>query len=326
MDIREQCLYQADCLVFLERLEDSRAMLVYLDPPLAPPDEGSQGHLMFMSRVIQQATRVLDPRGSLFAHVEPRLAGEIRLLLNGVFGRSNYREEYVWLRSGSGHTATHEVIVRYSKTERFVRNEILVPLSEDDIRSVYREGDERRLYRLTDMMIPFPLPSQQFTWRGYTPAPGRGWRYSMEGLDEMAKEGRIQLSRSGGAPRLKRYLDESAGVPIGSVWSDLSNLEDIDIRTYKYPGQEPVAVLERIIKLGSNPGDLILDPFCGAGTTLVASQTLGRRWIGCDVDASAVEKTVLRLKQSHGLSEEIDYSVVHEDSLKTGLQPINKFY
>ena len=124
----------------------------------------------------------------------------------------------------------------------------------------------------------------------------RYWRYSKRRMEELHKEGRIVQAAQDSVPRIKRYLDEMPGIPLQSIWRDINSVQSQALEREGFPTQKPEALLERFIKLGSNPGDLVLDCFVGSGTTAAVTQKLGRRWIGCDINKGAIQTTVKRLE------------------------------
>ena len=127
----------------------------------------------------------------------------------------------------------------------------------------------------------------------------RHWRYSRENMDRLIKEGRIIQPKPGGVPRYKRYLDEMPGVPCSDSWDDIRPLNSQAQERLGYPTQKPQALLERIISASSNEGDIILDPFCGCGTTVHAAQALDRKWIGIDVTHLAIGLIEKRLRDAY---------------------------
>jgi hypothetical protein len=313
-------VYQVDCLVLLERLESERVTLAYVDAPwntmgghnLPSPAEykSSEKYLEFMSRVLQQIQRVLSASGSLYFHSEPRLTGDIRLVLDEVFGRDNFRAEFVWPRgrvySASGLRAGHDTIFLYSRSASFVYNHPLRALSDEEVRSRYHHSDESGPYSMVDLTVSIARPDQQFQWKGFVPPPGRSWRYSQEELDRLDQEGKIYRPRNG-LPKKKEYLEEHPGVEVGSIWDDISRISPRSAENLGYPGQRPPALLERIVHMGSNEGDIVLDPFCGTGPALVAAQANRRKWIGCDLSAEACSITATRLEKTFGLQRETDF-------------------
>ena len=128
----------------------------------------------------------------------------------------------------------------------------------------------------------------------------RYWRYSEARMQELIDEGRVVQRKPGAVPRYKRYLDEMPGVPLQDIWTDIPPIASQAKERIGYPTQKPIALLERIISASSNPGDVVLDPFCGCATACVAAEQLGRRWIGIDISPKAVELVNMRLRQSMG--------------------------
>jgi DNA methylase/Restriction endonuclease len=136
----------------------------------------------------------------------------------------------------------------------------------------------------------------------------RYWRYSREKMAELIKQGRVIQTRPGAVPQYKRYLDEMPGVPLQSLWADLPGINNRSKEMLGYPTQKPLALLERIISAASNPGDTVLDPFCGCGTAVEAAHKLGRKWIGIDITPLAIDVIERRLSRL-GLRRNVDYKV-----------------
>src|SRR5437763_655294 len=151
-----------------------------------------------------------------------------------------------------------------------------------------------------------------YEWKGHA-TPTMGWRYSKETMAKLDAEGRIWYPKEKSKrPRLKRYLDEMPGRLMGTVWTDIFPINSQAQERLGYPTQKPQALLERIIQASSNPGDVVLDPFCGCGTTIAAAQKLGRQWIGIDVTHLSIALQKYRLKDMFGLVEKKDYDVKGE--------------
>src|SRR5215203_1414598 len=316
-------VYQADCLALLERVQTGQVTLAYVDAPWEPESEQDQKpespieseslqeYLMFLSHVLQQTRRVLSEAGSLFFHSEPRLMGHIRLILDQVFGRDNFRTDIVWprlrARDTVGPKSEHDTILLYSRSDSFTYNRLRKPLSEEEVRSRYTLDDNRGLYRVVDLTSYGDRPYRQFEWKGTTPLPGRSWRYSEDELDRLDREGKIHRPSLGGLPKEKQYLDEYSGLEVGSVWDDIPRVLPRGSEDFRYQGQRPIALLERILRIGSNEGDLILDPFCGTGTALVAAQANGRRWLGGDLSPEACSITVSRLESTFDMRSSQDF-------------------
>jgi len=137
----------------------------------------------------------------------------------------------------------------------------------------------------------------------------RHWAYSKEKMDEMIRDGRVIQTRPGAVPQLKRYLDEMPGMPVQSLWDDLPVINNRSKEWLGYQTQKPFPLLERIVSASSNPGDLVLDPFCGCGTGIEAAAALGRRWVGIDITVLALDVVERRLGRWRGLRRGIDYEV-----------------
>ncbi len=137
----------------------------------------------------------------------------------------------------------------------------------------------------------------------------RYWRYSREKMDELIRGGRVVQTNPGSVPAYKRYLDEMPGVPIQDIWTDIKPIGAQAAERLGYPTQKPESLLERIIGASSNEGDVVLDPFCGCGTTVAVAERLKRRWIGIDITYVAVNLVQRRLRD-HFEGELSDYRVV----------------
>lgn len=332
MSITTNAIYQADCLELLERITAETASLIYIDPPRYSPEsevskdksgntnEGFRQYLNFLSQIVQQSHRILSNSGSLFFHAEPMLAGSsVRLILDQVFTRENYRTEFTWPYRNRPSIAKslvgHDVILLYSKTNEYTLNRQFRPLSKSEINMRYPNSDERGQYMLTDLTSPVPRPNLQFEWKGFNPPKTRSWRYSKETLDRLEMEGMIFHPFDKHIPKLKAYLAENRGIEIGSVWDDIPQLSPAASEHLKYPSQKPVALLVRIIQMGSNVGDVVIDPFYGSGTTLVVAQGLGRKWIGSDLSEEAFSLSVNRICKQFNLRPNTDFRSGNAETL-----------
>jgi len=262
-------------------------------------------YLAMMCPRLVELRRVLKPTGSLYLHCDPTASHYLKLLCDAVFGFDNYRNEIIWQRTSSHNDSkkwmdVHDVIFYYAKTAQFVWNPTFTEHDPDYIKGFYRHEDERGVYRLDHIIRSKsmgPRPNLAYEYKGYLPP--WGWRTVKEKLEALDKEDRIQWSNSG-RPYLKRYLAEQKGTPIKSVISDIPPVGAVAQERLGYPTQKPVALLERIIQASSNPGDVVLDPFCGCGTTIDAAEKLGRQWIGIDVTQLAISLIKNRLVDTYG--------------------------
>ena len=314
---------QGDCLDVLSATAEGSAQLVYLDPPFnsgrdwseasgAFTDtwESSDAYLEFMRARLEACARVLAPDGSLYLHVDDAECHRLRVMLDEIFGRAAFRAQIAWKRSDSQNAATRnygrvlDVILYYARPGAPFERQF-TPYAEDYIKAIYRhnDGDGRGPYKRSDVASPVPNPNTRFEWRGWPP-PAKGWSMTRETLQRLHDEGRIRYPMySDGSPdytkrpQRKQYLSEMKGKPVCNLWDDLTSIRAWNAERSDYPTQKPVALLERIVETSSRPGDLVIDPFCGSGTTLVAARRLGREWAGCDQSADAVQLAKARLAE-----------------------------
>jgi len=263
-------------------------------------------YLAMMAPRLVELHRILKPTGSLYLHCDPTASHYLRMLLDGIFGAENFRTEIVWKRTNVHNDSktwsrVSDTIFFYSKSSDFAWNPPYQKHSEDYVEAKYGNRDEKgRYFTLDNMTSPAPRPNMMYEWKGHA-SPPNGWRYSKETMAKLDGEGRIWYpDDKSKRPRLKRFLDEMPGRLIDNVWTDISPSNSQAIERLGYPTQKPQALLERIILASSNPGDMVLDPFCGCGTTIHAAQKLGRQWIGIDVTYLAINLIKRRLKDAFG--------------------------
>jgi site-specific DNA-methyltransferase (adenine-specific) len=275
-------------------------------------------YLTMMAVRLLELHRVLKPTGSLYLHCDPTASHYLKILLDAIFGAEMFRNEVTWKR-----TTTHsdsktwsrvsDTLFFYTKGNKFTWNTPRNPHSEAYIADKYSNDDgDGRLYQLDNMTSPNPRPNMMYEWKGFV-FPEKGWRYSSETMAKLDSEGRIWYPRlKNGSldttkrPRLKRYLDEMEGGVMGDIWTDISPINSQAQERLGYPTQKPLALLERILEASSNEGDIVLDPFCGCGTTIHAAQKLKRQWIGIDITHLAISLIEKRLKAAFpGITFEI---------------------
>jgi site-specific DNA-methyltransferase (adenine-specific) len=262
-------------------------------------------YLTMMANRLLELQRVLKPTGCLYLHCDPTASHYLKLVLDGVFGVENYRNEIVWQRTNvhsdsKTWSKVSDTIFFYTKGPDFTWNPIYQAHSDEHVASKYGNSEaDGRKYTLSDMTSPNPRPNMMYEWKGF-PFPAMGWRYSKETMAKLDSEGRIWYpTDKTKRPRLKRYLDEMSGTLLGNVWTDINPINSQAQERLGYPTQKPLALLERIIQASSNPGDVVLDPFCGCGTAVDASQKLGRQWIGIDITHLAVSLIEKRMKDRY---------------------------
>ena len=266
-------------------------------------------YLTMMAPRLVELRRVLKPAGSLYLHCDPTASHYLKLLLDAVLGPRNFGNEIVWQRTNAKGLAftrfarNHDTILRYNKSPAATWNPTYAPHDASYVGKFYRftEPSGRR-YRLADLTNPNKdRPNLTYEFLGVT----RVWRWTKERMIEAHKKGLVVQLKPHGVPQLKRYLDEQEGTPVGDVWADIRPVQAQAAEKLPYPTQKPVALLERIIGASSNPGDLVLDPFCGCGTTIDAAEKLGRQWIGIDITQLATSLIKSRLRDTYGDKVEI---------------------
>ena len=267
----------------------------------------NDGYLQFMYERLILIRELLAENGSIYLHCDYRKSYHLRCILDEIFGVKNFINEVVWVRSSAranistGMSGGHDTIFIYSQSDHPIWNSQYLPLSESYIKSHYRhleEGTNRR-YRLDNMISPNPdRPNLKYEWNGVS----RVWRVTKENMQKLHNEDRIVYSKQGVA-QYKRYLDESSGTPLNSVWQDIPPVNSQATEDTAYPTQKPETLLERIIKSSSAIGDLVFDCFMGSGTTQAIAMKLGRRFIGADINLGAVQITTKRLL---GIADELE--------------------
>ena len=271
-------------------------------------------YLVEMAVRLIELHRVLKPTGSLYLHCDPTASHYLKIVLDAIFRPERFMNEIVWKRSsahsdttqGAVHLGrTHDVLLFYTKSDKEpTRNLLYVPFTNEYIESHYGnvEPGTGRRYRKGDLTAGKPGGDTLYEWTGpdgriVRPYKGRYWAYTKENMAEFERQGRLIYTKSG-MPEYKRYLDDNPGTPVQDIWDDIPPINSQANERLGWATQKPVALLERVIGISSNPGDVVLDPFCGCGTALVAAQKLGRRWIGIDVTYLAVGVMRRRLQDS----------------------------
>lgn len=277
-------------------------------------------YLAMMAPRLVELRRVLKATGSIYLHCDPTANHYLKMLMDAIFGAKYFRNEIIWKRtsahsSANRYGAVHDVLLFYTKSDSYRWNQVYQSYDPLYVETFFEHQDEdgRRWKRMdiTGAGVTQAGPSGK-PWRGIdVTAKGRHWAYNHEELDRLDKEGKIHWPRKeGGMPRLKQYLDEMPGVPLQDVWVDIRPIHNLSQERQGYPTQKPEALLERIIESSSQPGETILDPFCGCGTTVAVAQRLNRRWIGIDITCLAVTLMKNRLLDMFG--EQVRYEVMGE--------------
>jgi DNA modification methylase len=273
-------------------------------PKLVGKRTDMAAYLTMMCVRLIELRRVLKDTGSIYLHCDPTASHYLKLLMDTIFGTNNFRNEIIWKRTsahgdwkqGAIHFGrVHDIILRYSKGSKPRWNPQYGDYDPEYIKTFYRlvEPETGRRFQAVDLTARKPGGDTLYEWKGKHPYSGRYWAYSKQNMEEFERQGRLYYTKDG-MPRLKYYLDEMPGMPTQDIWQDIPH--SLGSERLGYQTQKPLALLERIIQSSSNEGDVVLDPFCGCGTAIVAAQRLNRRWIGIDITHLAIGLMKWRLK------------------------------
>ncbi len=290
-------------------------------------------YLTMMAARLVELHRVLKPTGSLYLHCDPSASHYLKIILDSIFGGENFRNEITWKRtfahgSAKKYAPLHDVILYYARSENAVWTNARLEPDHEYIKKHFTLVDEKtgkkfQPISLTGSGVRHGESGQP--WRGVNPTEvGRHWALPgaileeigitdgtvQERLEALEQSGRIYWpQKEGGTPRLKWFPEDNRGSAISDFWADIPPIGAQAAERLGYPTQKPLALLERIINASSNEGDIVLDPFCGCGTTIAAAQKLNRRWIGIDITHLSIALMKYRLKDMFSLVEKRDYDV-----------------
>ena len=318
-----------------EIAEQNPAVYAVIDAAGISHGPGMKSYLIMMAVRLLEMRRLLKPTGSLYLHCDPTASHYLKMLLDGVFGRGNFRNEIAWKRTSSHSDARRfasvaDRLLFYAFSGATWHTQYL-PLGKVYVERDYRHTDERGRYRVGDLTGPGTSDGESGEpWKGYDPGEsGRCWSVPKTGgyakwlddnlipgykgirgvharLDALSDAGLIDWTREG-YPRLKRYLAASKGEAISDFIGDVQNVNNRAQEHVGYPTQKPLALLDRIIKASSNEGDVVLDPFAGCATACVSAETLGRQWIGIDLSELAASLVKTRLREAFKLFYEVNH-------------------
>ncbi|MBL8091896.1 MAG: site-specific DNA-methyltransferase [Anaerolineales bacterium] len=314
-------LYYGNNLSILANLlEDEKirgkVQLIYIDPPYATKGvfqtrsqkdaysdllEGSH-YIEFLRERLIILRELLAPNGSIYVHLDENMAFYIKVIMDEVFGKNNFRN---WITRKKCNPKNYtrktygdisDYILFYTKSDEYVWNRAYDKWTDEKALKEYsyvEEGTGRRYKK-----VPIHAPGTRNgetgkMWRGMMPPTGKHWQYTPETLDAMDARGEIFWS-SNGNPRRKVYLDESEGIPAQDIWLDYKDAHNQNIEITGYPTEKNPNLLKRIIEASSNADDLVLDCFSGSGTTLEVASQLNRKWIGIDNSHEAIKTTLNR--------------------------------
>lgn len=241
---------------------------------------------------------LLSERGSIYLHIDYKIGHYVKVLMDEVFGIENFRNDITRIKcnpknfSRRAYGNMKDMILFYSKGPEPIRNDPRGPFADGDIARLYAKIDtDGRRYTTIPLHAPGETrqgaTSQPF--KGLNPPIGRHWRTSVKTLEEWDRQGLIEWSRNG-VPRKIKYAAEQDGKRMQDVW------EFKDPQCPSYPTEKNAALLDHIVRASSAPNSIVLDCFCGSGTTLAAAALNGRRWIGIDQSAVAIDAASKKLE------------------------------
>ena len=317
---REPALYQA---IHASELTHSKGMKSYL--------------IMLAVRLLEMR-RVLKDTGSIYLHCDPTASHYIKLVMDSVFGKNNFRNDISWKRinvpksTKNKFGAVHDCLIFYSKSKKSVFNQIYIEYDPDYVKSRFNRKDKYGYWQESPLLAAGTTNGDSGEiWKNVDPtSKGKHWAVPRtlpphislpenwetfkvrEKLDYYDSVGLIYIPPKHNAiPRFKRYLSATKGKSISDIQIDIPSIQGDSAEKTGYPTQKPVKLLERIITASSNEGDIVLDPFCGCATTCVAAEKLNRQWIGIDLSTKAVQLVRMRLEKEMG----IFYDVIHRTDI-----------
>lgn len=318
------------------RNQQIKPTLIYLDPPYGTGLDfqsrqlehayddtlGEAAYIEFIRRRLVLLREILSDDGSIYLHIGHQMLSHLKVIMDEVFGASNFRNIIVRRKCSSKnftknqYSNLNDYILFYSKSSRYKWNQPTTQPSEEWIDKEYTKSDEKGRFKLVPIHAPGIRHGETGKqWRGMDPPPGKHWQYAPSKLEQLDKDGEIHWSKNGN-PRRKIYLSNAKGMVVTDYWDQYRDAHHQSILVTGYPTEKNLDMLKLIVKASSDEGDLVLDPFCGSGTTLQAADELGRKWIGIDQSFTAAKATLGRL--AIGLTPMGDF-VTKPDPLQANL-------
>ena len=271
--------------------------------------KGMKSYLIMMAVRLMEMKRLLKETGSIYLHCDPTASHYLKTLMDAVFGSENYRNEVSWRRSNPKSLSRvnfpncRDIILRYSKSRRCTFNKVFGEHDPEYVREAYKYADpDGRRYRLLPLLNPNDdRPNLTYEFLGVT----RVWRWTRERMEKAYRDGIVVQLKPGSVPQYKKYLDESKGKTVTNDWSDIEQAAGNE--AIGYPTQKPLALLDRIIRVSSNDGNMVLDPFAGCATACVAAERLQREWVGIDLSPLAAKLVKSRLQKEMALFYDIHH-------------------
>lgn len=295
-------------------------------------DTGTMAYLCIMAIRLFEMHQILKDTASIFLHCDPTASHYLKVVMDAVFSSKNFRNEIVWKRTpvrGAGSRkvrATHDTVLYYVKSDTAVFNRVTMPYDEEYVDKFYRFSDEYGRYQSMSLVAAGTTRSGHSgkPWRGISPHSGNHWSCpgtfpdhvpkppdwnamtTQQKLDYFDDNGLILWpQKTDGIPRFKRYLG-SGGQYVTDIITDIAPLSAHSSEYLGFQTQKPRALIELFVKMSTNTGDLVMDPFCGCGTTVEAAAVLDRQFIGIDASVEATALVKQRIKQAYNIDVEID--------------------
>jgi site-specific DNA-methyltransferase (adenine-specific) len=269
-------------------------------------------YLTMMAVRLVEMQRVLKDSGCLWLHCDPVASHYLKLVLDAIFGPANFRNEIIWRRykrpKGSQHDArkfgsSTDTILFYSKSNdfNFYPDSLRVAISEEEFQKRYTHTDEKGSYYSGPLLRSSSMglrPNLVYEYKGFTPGP-EGWRMTKEKIEELDDQGDLFWTKTG-IPRRKVRPQEEAVSFVDNLWTDIEALGSQAAERLGYPTQKPEALLKRIIEATCPEDGVVLDPFVGCGTAVIAAERMGRQWMGIDITYLSVVVMRRRLEDTFG--------------------------
>ena len=344
----ERLLIKGDNIRAMQWLLDNgyegKVDLVYIDPPFATgrkfwvnkgektatisakiKDGGAlayddtlagENFISFLRERVVLLHRLLSKKGSLYLHTDSRYSHYIKVMLDEVFGRENFRNDITRIKCNPknfervGFGNIKDVILFYTKGKNPIWHDVGMEQEDDYLLATYNKVDKDGRHYTT---VPIHAPGEYTNgetskpFRGMLPPKGRHWRCSVEKLEELDKNGEIEWS-STGVPRKKIYMDDHMTKKTQDVWTFK------DPSYPMYPTEKNIQMLDFIVKTSSDPDSIVLDCFCGSGTTLFAAQMASRRWVGIDESIEAIRAVERRF----GIDNDYQFKDMSKDEEREG--------
>lgn len=273
-------------------------------------------YLIYMVQRLLHMKSILRPTGSIYLHCDPTASHYIKVMMDGIFGHKNFRNEIIWKRANAhndprGFGRVSDTILYYTMGTKFTWNTQHTPYREEYYESHFKKDEEGRWFRTVPLDAPKHgdgIANLLYEWKGKMPSSSRTWAIKRETMEEYEAKGLLRYTRTG-TPTLVKYADEMKGVPLQNIWTDIPPVNPQAKERLGYPTQKPIALLKRIIQSSSNKGDIIFDPFCGCGTTIYAAHETERKWIGCDIAILSIKLVREVLAERYRLVEGAHFEV-----------------